>query len=88
MRPEAREEAYRAIDSERDYQDKMWFETGSSGHGLLSIGEEILLIEEYAAKAREAWSKERYPEKTALDIVRKIAGIAVHCMEDHGSIHR
>lgn len=83
-----RADVYAAIDTERDYQDRVWAGTGSSGHGVLSIGEEILLIEEYAARARSARSRETYPEQVALEMIRKIAGIAVHCTEDHGAIPR
>lgn len=82
-----REEAYKAIDSEREYQDKLW-QNQEGGPNNLTIGEFILLIEEYAAQARNAWSKEVKPEMTALNAVRKIAGIAVGCMEQHGAPHR
>jgi hypothetical protein len=83
-----RNEVYAAIDTERDYQGRVWTESGANGNGVLSIGEQILLIEEYAAHARACWSKEAQPEIGALNIIRKIAGIAVHCMEDHGAPRR
>ena len=38
-------------------------------------------------KANEAWSMNAGDED-ALDVVRKIGGIAVHCMEDHGAPER
>jgi hypothetical protein len=31
---------------------------------------------------------EKQPEMKALDIVRKVAGIAVNCMEHHGAPER
>lgn len=86
--PQARVDAYDAINSERDYQDRLWTESGANGNGILSIGEQILLIEEYVTQARHSWSREAQPEMNALNIIRKIAGIAVHCMEDHGSPKR
>jgi hypothetical protein len=48
----------------------------------------VLLIEEYAARARHEWSKEKRPEDITLGFVRKIAGIAVNCMEQHGAPRR
>lgn len=84
----SRAEVYRTIDGERDYQDRVWQESGANGNGVLSIGEQILLIEEYAAQARTAWSREAAPEMDALGIIRKIAAIAVHAMEDHGVVKR
>lgn len=81
----SRKEVYEAIDGERLYQDRMWAASGASADGVLSIGEQILLIEEYVTKARALWAVENRPELGALDMIRKIAGIAVHCMEDHGA---
>lgn len=81
----SREDVYKAIDTERDYQNQIWSESGANDDGKLTIGEQILLIEEYASKARASWSQEKHPEIGALNIIRKIAGIAVHCMEDHGA---
>jgi hypothetical protein len=43
----------------------------------LTVGEFLLLIEEYAAKAREVWATEKKPEGRTLHIIRKGAGIAV-----------
>lgn len=54
----------------------------------MTIGEEILAMEEYVLKARAAWIIEARPEINALAIVRKIAGIAVRCMEEHGAPKR
>jgi len=83
MKKEAtRAEVFAAIESERRYQDKVWPE------GAPSVGDSILLVEEYALKARAAWATEAAPEMEALDIMRKIAGIAVRCMEVHGAPQR
>jgi hypothetical protein len=84
--PSPRTEAYAAIDSEREYQNTVWADAGSpTGGNRLTIGESILLVEEYAARARKDWSTEPKPEVEALNGIRKIAGIAVHCMEQHGA---
>jgi hypothetical protein len=81
-----RANVYSAIDTERDYQDRIWKDQNNPNNpNPLTIGEFILLLEEYTTQARQAWSKEQKPELKALDTVRKIAGIAVNCMENHGA---
>lgn len=79
-----RADVYAAIDTERAYQDSLW-----PGHvepsNPLTIGEFLLLIEEYALKARNEWTREQKPEVQTLHQIRKIAGIAVNCMEQHGA---
>lgn len=72
-----RAEVYAAIDSERAYQDSTWPEGDPRP---LSTGEGILLIEHYHARA--------LTELKALDPIRKIAGIAVLCLENHGGSTR
>jgi hypothetical protein len=84
-----REQVYAALDSERDYQDANWPQDGRDGApNPLTIGEFLLLIEEYAAKARFEWAKEKKPEMKTLDVIRKIGSIAVNCMEQHGAPRR
>lgn len=75
-----------AIDSERAYQDLHWTQQGDT-QGVpnrLTVGEFLLLLGEYHAQARTAWSREPKPESATLHVMRKIAGIAVNCMEQHG----
>ena len=81
-------DVFDAIETELAYQQRIWGESGANGDGILSIGERILLVEEYVAKARLSWSQESVPEIGALEIMRKIAGIATRCMIDHGAIPR
>jgi hypothetical protein len=84
-----RSEVYAAIDSERDYQDSLWPQDSRPGApNPLSIGEFVLMLEEYTARARSEWTAEKAPESRTLGIVRKIAGIAVNCMEQHGAPRR
>jgi hypothetical protein len=75
--------AFDAINSERAYQNHRWPQDGRPNP--LSIGEFVLLADEYIAKARAEWSQEKAPEKKALAIVRKAAGILTNCMEQHGA---
>ncbi len=84
---DSRQAAYEAIDSERDYQDSLW-----PGHtdvaNPLTIGEFLLLIDQYVHFARDQWVVESKPELETLHDIRKIAGIAVNCMEQHGAPKR
>ena len=77
--PDERIKAYAAIDSERDYQDELW-------HDTLTVGEFVLLLEEYAWKARGQWTTEPKPEVRTMEVVRKVAALAVACMEQHGVV--
>ncbi len=73
----SRDEVYLAIDSERDYQDDKW-------HTNSTMGEFVLLLEEYVDRARAAWSQSM-PDERTLDTVRKVGALAVACMEQHGA---
>ena len=73
-----RVEVYTAIDSERDYQDVRW-----AGHKHEVAGY-ITMMGHYYNELLEAWTKNNGDE-AALHTMRKIAGIAVHCMEVHGA---
>lgn len=92
----SRKDVYAAIDTERAYQTRVWGGGNPNGHyytegvidNPLTVGEFLLLIEEYASRARNAWASERKPEKQTLEIIRKIAGITVNCMEQHGAPKR
>lgn len=82
-RSAAREAAYAALDSERDYQNTVWGVDGEPNP--LTIGEFLLNIEEQVAKARAQWANEPKPEVMTLEFVRKIGGLTVNCMEQHGA---
>lgn len=77
-----RAEVYAAIDTERDYQDKLPLCRGDGSPK--SVGEYLTLLRAYSAKADSAWTDNPGDEK-ALHVIRKIAGIAVYCMEIHGA---
>lgn len=80
-----RQEVYAALDTERVYQDKLGSDrTDGSNH---TVGDYIVMLQHYQQKLVAAWTENAGVER-ALDIVRKIGGIAVHCMEEHGAIPR
>lgn len=69
-----------AVATEREYQEERWDDN------YMTVGEEILLIQRYVAHASTAWAgKPRGEEVEALHVMRKIAGIAIRCMENHGA---
>ncbi len=79
---------YDSIDSERAYQDA---QKGNSkrheGQPPMTPGEYILCMEKCLADARNDWYR---PDggKSCLNYVRKVAALAVGCMELHGSPRR
>lgn len=82
-----RARVYGAIDSERDYQDSKWGTTlsgGRPGNGERSVDEFALYIAGYTNDlVQNASHFAKTPDK--LDIIRKIAGLCVACMEQHGA---
>lgn len=75
-----RESVYYLINGERDYQDNLG-EDRTNGHQR-SVGDELVLMEVYLRRAFDAWTNNP-GDIRALDEIRKIAGIAVRCMENH-----
>lgn len=81
----SRADVYDAIDSERDYQDNLGAQrTAGVPH---SVGAYLTMLRKYMSDADEAWTNTA-GDAAALEVIRKIAGIAVHCMEDHGATPR
>jgi len=80
-----RAQVYAALDSEREYQDVLGSDrTDGSQH---TVGDYIVMLQHYQNELVSAWTKNAGTNK-ALEVMRKIGGIAVHCMEDHGAIPR
>lgn len=86
--PIKREEIYAAIDGERAYQD---FYSLREPDGLppFSSGDYIVMLQHYANALTAAWATEpgAAPE-AVLANMRKVAAIAVQCMEWHGVVTR
>lgn len=83
-----RQDVYAAIDSERDYQTAVWRENAGLDptEPVRTVAEELLMLEDYVARARTAWTNARRDVEVAIttDILRKCAGICVRAMENHG----
>jgi hypothetical protein len=81
-RPTNREKVFLEIDKERDYQDSL-----STQHtGNPTIEGELLMLQEYINRARTAWTNnfDDNGELPAREVIRKIAGISVRCLENYG----
>ena len=79
-----RREVYDLIDGERIYQDSLLRPGGVRSTGPQPASCYLLLLKEYLDRAVTAWA-DNHGDVRALDVVRKIAGIAVRCMEEHGA---
>jgi hypothetical protein len=77
-----RSKVYEIIDGERDYQDSL---VGNKYEEVAHpVAAEILMMEEYVSRARQAWTKNKGDE-AALAMVRKATALGVRCMEHHGA---
>ena len=87
-----RNEVYAAIDSEREYQDDIWGHSLSGDRestelqpgGTRTVDEFSLYIIGYANDLLVNGSHFAN-EQDKLAIIRKIAGLGVACMEQHGA---
>jgi len=80
-----REDVYKLIDEERDYQDRLpSIRTDGREH---TVGEFMVMLQYYMSRAIEAWTMNS-GDADALNEIRKIAGICVNCMEHHDTRSR
>jgi len=89
-----RKEVYKVIDTERDYQNKIWSGTKSSRRPSdapnameRSIDEFALYIARYSARIVEVCGTTDYKEQK-LELFRKMAALCVACGEAHGMPER
>lgn len=83
-------EIYGAIDGERAYQDGCWNPETTPSGGKHPIGSWLTFIRSYLREAEDKLSRGPDPKASndALDILRKIVGMGVACMEQNGVVHR
>lgn len=82
-RTAARQNAFSAIDSERNYQNEKHGKNASSasaGHTPQSIRQWLLLMRTYAGKGLRVDTPEQ-----SLHYARKVAALGVVCLEQHGA---
>ena len=85
----SRAEVYAAIDGEREYQDRHTLHDLNDPADQFTTGDYITMLTHYANKLPAAWATEPgAAPKDVLANMRKIAAIAVQCMEVHGVVPR
>ncbi len=87
-----REEVYKAIDTEREYQEKMW-NSDTKASGATNISSFICWMEAYLRKASDlACSNDETPgsesSKAITDMIRKVVALGVACGELNGMPER
>ncbi len=85
--PATRAEVYAAIDSEREYQNALGPDRIEENEHSFSVGEHLVLMQVYVDKALVAWT-DNPGSDAAMNAIRKVAGIAVRAMEEHGAPKR
>jgi len=85
-----KQEAYQVIDTERDYQEKLWNNLNKEINNPSSF---ILWVEEYLSKARTLASTkdERVGtegNKEIMDVLRKVTALGVACIEINRALKR
>ena len=85
MNIRSRRDVYKAIDSERAYQNEKW----DRDH---TVTEYILYMEHYLEEARKRAStkdlKVPIHHNDVMDFIRKVTALGVVCMEQNGAPHR
>lgn len=86
MKIRSRRDVYKAIDSERTYQNEHW---GDRTH---TVTEYILYLEHHLELARRLASTKdltvAIDHKAVMDCIRKVTALGVVAMEEHGAPHR
>jgi len=77
-----RKEVYNLIDGERVYQDTL--PAHRTDGEPRTVGDYLTMLDHYVRAAQDAWVLNA-GNLQALDVIRKVAGICVHCIEDHGA---
>lgn len=83
-----RNEVYDAVDTERIYQSNVISQDPNRCMLIpKSVGDYIVMLSAYINRTQQTWCDTPGNEQT-LHFIRKIAGIAVKCMEQHGAFKR
>ncbi len=84
FKPATRAEVYAAIDSERAYQNALGADRREPREINHSVGDYLTMLQVYLHKALVAWTDNPGTDE-AMKAIRKVAGIAVRAMEEHGA---
>ena len=80
--------AYKALDSERAYQDAGVLDESKPHMKPLTPGEMILAMEQCLVHARTSWYHTGHPHVHATEYLRKVGGLVVQYMEQYGAPQR
>lgn len=83
-------DVFKAIDGERNYQESRWNPETTTTNGIHTVHEWLDYIVDYAQEAKHWLTREakQHSDPKALENVRKIAAMAVCCMEQNGAPQR
>jgi hypothetical protein len=85
MNKGSQQEVFEALKEERVYQDNLSPERTDNHYR--TVAEELVLMKTYLERAFVAWTDNPGDEQ-ALDVIRKVGGMAVRCMENNGVVRR
>lgn len=84
-----REDVYKSIDSERDFQDKLTADQSRPDMiADLHVGDTLTAIQYNLNKAVDAWYVGAVPHQESLKYLRKIAALIVKAGETYGLPNR
>ena len=81
---------YELINGERDYQNSKWNPETTTSDGRHSVEEWFVYIEDYVNEAKHTLSRKpkQVADEEAMEIMRKVAAMAVCAMEQHETLPR
>jgi len=82
-----RSEVYAVIDGEREYQENLPPNRSEDAKRTRMVSEYLTMLDHYVRHAQDAWTLRAGIEEPMKDM-RKIAALAVRCMEEWGAIPR
>ena len=83
----SRIEVYKAINSERDYQESRWNAETTVSENIHSFEDWIVYMEDYLAEAKHllARSARQDADPKCCHIMRKVLAMGVNALEQHGA---
>jgi hypothetical protein len=86
-KPTPRAEVYKVIDGERAYQNNLPKDRSEDAKRVRQVSEYLTMLDHYVRHAQDAWT-ERAGHEIPMHDMRKIAALAVRCMEEWGAPSR
>ncbi len=85
-----REEVYKIIDGERDYQEERWNEETTASRGIHTPYEWLTFMQDYLTEAMHIASRKPEPQAQGMvmESIRKITAMGVCAMEQNGAKSR